>query len=128
MRTFRRLGSFEPTRERALQAYLRQAVQNRISDEYRRIAVHGLGVELDEQVSDDRPSPLDLAISSDVEARYRRGLMRLTPGERELIAGRVELGYSHEQLALMTGRRTADAARVALRRALVKLAGEMDRG
>jgi RNA polymerase sigma-70 factor (ECF subfamily) len=127
LRTFRRLAAFEPTRDKALQAYLRQAVQNRISDEYRRIAVHGLGTQLDEGMPDEGPSPLDLAVSADVEARYRGALARLSPADRELVAARVELGYSHEQLALVSGRRSPNAARVALRRALVKLAAEMQR-
>lgn len=67
-------------------------------------------------------------MSSDIQERYCRALTRLTPGDQELIAARVELGYSHEQLALMSGRRSPDAARVALKRALVKLAAEMSRG
>jgi RNA polymerase sigma-70 factor (ECF subfamily) len=128
LRTFRRLGSFEPTREKALQAYLRQAVHNRIADEYRRIAVHGLGGRLDDGMVDEGPSPFDLTVSADIEARYRRALSRLSPRDQELVAARVELGYSHEQLALMSGRRSPDAARVALRRALVRVAAEMDRG
>jgi len=39
----------------------------------------------------------------------------------------VELGYTPQQLALMTGRRRADSARIALHRALVRLAEEMTR-
>jgi hypothetical protein len=40
---------------------------------------------------------------------------------------RLDLNYSYEQIALITSRATANAARVAVRRALVKLAEEMDR-
>src|SRR6187399_2746697 len=43
---FKRLGSFEPRREGALLAYLRQAVMNRIRDELRRTSVRPVGVEL----------------------------------------------------------------------------------
>ena len=127
LQTFRRLGSFEPQGERALQAYLRQAVQNRITDEYRRISVRGLGEELDDEVTDHGPSPHDSAVAAQIEERYRRALATLPPQDQELIAARVELGYSHEQLALLTGRRSVDAARMALKRALVKLAEAMDR-
>jgi len=40
----------------------------------------------------------------------------------------VELGYTPEQVAEATGRASADAARRAAKRALVKLAEEMGRG
>jgi hypothetical protein len=43
------------------------------------------------------------------------------------VVARVELGYSLEQLALMTNRARVDTARVALRRALERLALEMAR-
>ena len=128
LRTFQHLGTFEPRHDKALQAYLRTTVQSQISDEYRRIAVRGVTAELDENHADTAPSPLDATVAADIEARYRRALAQLNDSERELIVGRVELGYSHEQLAAMTGRRSPDAARVALRRALVRLAGAMARG
>jgi DNA-directed RNA polymerase specialized sigma24 family protein len=52
-------------------------------------------------------------------------LSRLRESERVLIVGTVELGYTYEQLAVATGRRTPGAARVALHRALRRLADEM---
>jgi DNA-directed RNA polymerase specialized sigma24 family protein len=66
-------------------------------------------------------------MTSEAEARYKAALGRLKPEERELIVGRFELEYSFEQLALAAHRRTAGAARVALSRALARLAAEMDR-
>jgi len=62
-----------------------------------------------------------------VEA-YERALDRLKPEEREAIIGRVELGYSYEELAVTLDKPTADAARKTAQRALVRLAGEMKRG
>jgi DNA-directed RNA polymerase specialized sigma24 family protein len=52
----------------------------------------------------------------------------LKPEEREAIVGRVELGYSYEELAVTLDKPTADAARKTAQRALVRLAGEMKRG
>ncbi len=60
--------------------------------------------------------------------RYEAALARLSDADRELIVASVELGYSYEQLAEATGRASPDAARKAARRALVKLAEEMERG
>ena len=128
VQTLRRLGEFEPQGHSALQAYLRRAVDNRINDEFRRIARRGLAATLDEGQADARPSPLEEAMAQQTEERYRAALARLRPGDRRLVVARVELGYSLEQLALLTGRRRVDTARVALRRALERLAAEMARG
>jgi RNA polymerase sigma factor (sigma-70 family) len=125
--TLRRLDDFEPQGHSALQAYLRRAVDNRINDEFRRIARRGLAGAIDEAQPDGRPSPLDEAVAQQTEARYRAALARLRPGDRRLVVGRVELGYSLEQLALLTNRSRVDTARVALRRALERLALEMTR-
>ena len=53
--------------------------------------------------------------------RYRDGLERLRPRDRRLIVGRAELGYSYRQLALIERLPSTDAARMALRRALIRL-------
>ena len=52
----------------------------------------------------------------------------MKPEEREAIIGRVELGFSYEELAVTLDKPTADAARKTAQRALVRLAGEMKRG
>ena len=125
VQTLRRLGDFEPQGHSALQAYLRRAVDNRINDEFRRIARRGLAAALDDAQPDLRPSPLEEAVAQQTEDRYRAALSRLRPGDRRLVVARVELGYSLDQLALMTNRPRVDTARVALRRALERLALEM---
>ena len=127
LNTIRRLDAFEPEGQGALRAYLRTAVDNRINDELRRIARRGPGELLDESAADSAPSPLDEAIGQETEARYRAALARLKPADRRLVVARVELGYTPQQLALMTGRRRPDSARIALHRALVRLADEMTR-
>lgn len=125
--TLRRLPTLDFRGRRALAAYLRQAVQNRIRDEHRRFARWGNHGELSEDWVDLAPSPLDRVITDETKRRYRAALARLTPGERELIVGHVELDYSHEQLGCMTGR-SRQAARMALRRAVGRLAEQMRDG
>ena len=58
--------------------------------------------------------------------RYEAALHRLRPEEREVIIARVELGQSYQQIAAGHGKASADAARMAVSRALVRLAEEMD--
>jgi RNA polymerase sigma-70 factor, ECF subfamily len=72
-------------------------------------------------------SPLEQAIGREGVERYERALERLRPEEREAIIGRVELGYTYEELAEVLAKPTADAARKAAQRALMRLAEELRR-
>jgi len=128
LQTFKHLETFDARGEGALQAYLRQAVMNRIRDHIRRVGRRPVSAALDSQHEDDRPSPLEEAVGGEALERYEAALARLSAADRELIVASVELGYSYEQLAEATGRASPDAARKAARRALVKLAEEMERG
>jgi len=128
LRTLQRIDTFEHQGEGSLRRYLRTAVDNRIKDEHRRVTRRGPSAELDERTSDEAPSPLERAIASETEMRYHAALARLKPSDRRLVVARVELGYSPQQLAAITGRRSADSARIALHRALARLAQEMTHG
>ena len=122
---FRRLGQVEPRRQGALRAYLQESIRNRIRDEVRRAGLVETSQEAGSDFADTGTSPLDRAIASESAERYREALARLELGDQELIVGRIELGFSYEQLALVTGRSSPDAARVAVRRALLRLAQEI---
>jgi RNA polymerase sigma-70 factor, ECF subfamily len=107
------------------QAYVRQAVLNRIRDEVRWATRRQGQGELPEDLRDPGPSPLEAAIGSDVLARYERALANLEPEERELLHLRLELDFSHDQIAALTGRPSRDAVRMAIQRALRRLAEAM---
>jgi RNA polymerase sigma-70 factor (ECF subfamily) len=125
--TFKRIGDFEPRRVGALQAYLRQAVLNRIREELRRKGRKPDATDLDDIEGGDQ-SPLEQAIGREAVERYEQALARLKAEEREAIIARVEMGYTYEELAEALGKPTPDAARKAAQRALVRLAEEMKRG
>ncbi|MGH9315426.1 MAG: RNA polymerase sigma factor [Vicinamibacterales bacterium] len=128
LQTFKRIGDFEPRRVGALQAYLRQAVLNRLRDELRRKGRQPHAAELDGLEADVSQSPLEEAIGREAVERYERALERLKPEEREAIIARVEMDFSYEELAGALGKPSPDAARKAAQRALVRLAEEMKRG
>lgn len=128
IQTFKRLDTFEARGEGALQAYLRQAVMNRIRDHIRRVGRRPGHAELDPEHEDTGPSPLEQAVGREAVERYEAALARLSETDRALIVATVELGYTPEQVAEATGRRSIDAARRASRRALIKLAEEMQGG
>lgn len=126
--TLRHVQDFEPRHEGALQAYLRQALVNRVRDEVRRAHRRpaAAGIEAGEGFVDRATSPLDEAIGHEAVERYEAALERLRPEERELIIARVEMQQSYQQIAATHGKPSADAARMAVTRALLRLAEEMD--
>ncbi len=121
----RRLPHLEPRRKKALRIYLQQAIRNRIRDEVRRAGKVEVTAESDARWPAKTPSPLDRTLASEDLRRYRGALSRLSPGNQELVVGRLELAYTYEQLALVTGKKTPDAARMATKRALLRLAEDM---
>src|SRR5262245_30362891 len=126
--TFRKIETFRPERVGALQAYLRQAVLNRIRDELRRAGRRPAAGTLDEDHPDPGPSPLEEAIGREAIERYEVALASLRPEDQEAVVGRIELGYTYDELAQALGKSTGEAARKAAERALVRLVEEMTRG
>jgi RNA polymerase sigma factor (sigma-70 family) len=125
LQTFKRIGGFESRGVGALQAYLRQAVLNRIREELRRKGRKPGATDLGDVEDDSADSPLEEAIGREAVERYERALARLKTEEREAIIARVEMGFTYEELAEALGKPTPDAARKAAQRALVRLAEEM---
>jgi RNA polymerase sigma-70 factor (ECF subfamily) len=128
LRSVKRIEAFESRHEGALQAYLRQAVVNRIRDEVRRTKRSPIATELNENQSDGATSPLDAAIGREAVERYEAALTRLRPEDREAIVARIEMDGSYQEVAQALGKPSADAARMAVSRALLRLAEEMNRG
>lgn len=125
LQTFKKIGDFEPRREGALQAYLRQALMNRIRDALRRVDRRGVPSALDSAIEDTGSSPMEQAIGRQITDRYERALAQLRPEDREAIVARVELSCTYEELAVALGKPSADAARKAAQQALVRLAAAM---
>jgi RNA polymerase sigma factor (sigma-70 family) len=125
---FRRLDRIEPRRRQTIRAYLKQSIRNQICDEVRRAGKVEIPSLTDMDRASPQTSPLDRAISAENRRRYLEALGRLSEQDRELIVGRIELNYSYDQLALATSKPSADAARVAVRRSVLRLASEMGCG
>ena len=125
--TFKRIERFECRGEGALQAYLRQAILNRIREELRRAKRRPARSEFDSAAEDNGRSPLEEAIGLEAVARYEQALERLRPEDRELIVARIELGYTNREIAELLEKPTPNAARMATERAIVRLAKEMEK-
>ena len=121
----RQLKDFDARHQGALQAYLRQAVMNRIRDLVRQRDRRPVRAEMPDALVDDAPSPLALAIGAENQTKYEEALKRLRPADREAIINRLELQHSYEELAILLDKPSPDAARVAVMRAMKRLAEEM---
>lgn len=124
----RHLDRFEARREGALQAYFRQAILHRIIDLVRQQKRRPLAVEVPVTLAADDTSPLERAIGVENLERFEAALQTLRPEDREAIVCRLELQYEYDELAVALGKPTANAARVAVARALRRLAQAMQRG
>jgi len=120
-----RIGEFEPRHEGAFQAYLRQALLNRVRDEIRRVKRKAPAEPLDSGSPASDPSPLEEAIGQEAQERYDAALQRLRDDDREAIILRIELGYAYADVAEALGKPSIAAAHMAVSRALVRLAKEM---
>jgi RNA polymerase sigma factor (sigma-70 family) len=123
--TLRHLDRFEDRGDGALQAYLRQAVINRIRNEIRRLASRGVRVDVDSQIVDAGVSPLEAALSQQRLEQYDAALERLKKEDREAVVARVELGLSYAEIAELLGKPSANAARMTVVRALIRLTDAM---
>jgi RNA polymerase sigma-70 factor (ECF subfamily) len=123
--TFKKIEKFDARGEGALFAYLRQAILNRIRDELRRAKRRPDMTEIDAHAQDQGLSPLEDAIGREAIERYERALATLRQEDREAVVARIELGYTNEEIAGLLGKPSANAARMAVERAIVRLAKEM---
>ena len=130
LHTFARLTRFESKHVSSLRAYLRRAVENRVQDELRR-AIRRLDIarlargEEPLRPSEDAAPQYQQRLHDEMWGRYREGLKRLKVRERRLIVGRAELGYNYAQLAAIEHLPSPDAARKALKRAVMRLSAVM---
>jgi RNA polymerase sigma-70 factor (ECF subfamily) len=127
MKALQRLDGFVPEHEGALLAYLRTTVWNLIRDQIRRHARRPRRVEVPDNLQDEDTSPLEAVIGVENAQRYENALGRLRDDDRQAIFLRLELHYTYDEMRIAMGKPTEGAARVAVRRALGRLAQEMSR-
>jgi len=126
-RTLKRLHLFQPRHVYSLQAYLREAVVNRIRDAVRSQTRHGVkdgaaGDTVEERCDETAPSPLEEVLKQETVDRYRRGLKKLKAHDQRAVVLRLELDMDYGELARHLGKSSEAAARMAARRAMERLA------
>jgi RNA polymerase sigma-70 factor (ECF subfamily) len=122
------LNGLEIRSEHALQFYLQRAVTNRIIDLRKRGHRRPIRGEIPADLVAPGTSPLEAAIGVEAFERYDSALRSLKKAERELIVLRLELEFTFPEIAATLGKPSPDAARMAVVRAIERLADKMGGG
>lgn len=126
VRALNHLESFEPRREGAFLAYLRTTLMNQLRNEIRR-SVRDPEQGVNDEHADERSPLLEQMIGREVIESYEAGLATLPERMQEAVILSVEFGLSHGEVAEAIGSPSANAARMLISRALVKLSAAMER-
>jgi len=122
-----RLDAFESRHPGALLAYMRTILRNLIVDYVRTRSRHPQQVLLDDRQVDGAQSPLERVLDREQIELYEAALSRLRPRDAALVTLRIEEQLGHAEIAMELGYASNNAARIAARRAVFRLAHEMSR-
>jgi len=125
VQALKHVDKFEHRQEGAFHSYLRTGILNRIRNRVRHAGVREKAEEPVAAGYRPTPSPLEELIGSEALERYEQAMAKLKESDRELVVARIEMDCSYEELADLTDRPSANAARMACKRALMRLAQEM---
>jgi len=126
MKALDQLDRFVPEHRGAFFAYLRRILHNQICDEVRRSRRRPRPEVLNDQHPDRSRTPLEVAIGSETLEAYEAAMAKLTEEQQQMLWLRLELGFTHQEIADAIGIPSANAARMQVARALVRLAEVMD--
>jgi RNA polymerase sigma-70 factor (ECF subfamily) len=128
LRSLSHLGKFEHRREGAFLAYLWRILLNALRDEVRRSVRRGGREALSEELPDPAPTLHEQAIGRDLLDRYETALANLPDEHREAVILRIEFGLTYDEIADAVGSPSANASRMTVARALVRLAERIREG
>ncbi len=126
MRAFQSLPAFQVHGEGAFFGYLRHIMSNILKDEIRRASRRPMHDELSPEVAESEAQPFENLVSFQTLHAYETALQALEPDQREAVIMRIEMGLSHEEIAVLIDAPSANAARMKISRALVRLAELMN--
>jgi len=127
LRALSRLEGFKPGETGSFLAYLRQILKNRIRDEVRKVIRRPGEDEVDDSIEAPGPSPMNQVIDAQNWQRYESALATLPAQHQEGVIMRLELQFSHQQVADALGMPSANSARMMVSRAIEKMVESMGR-
>lgn len=126
VQVIRVLHSFQPRHAGAFLGFVRKTLNNKLIDWIRQSRVRPVGDPLHDGHPDAGPSPSEQFDATELFDRYEAALDRLRARDREAIILRVELRLPWVDVVEALGLPSVAAAQMAVRRALVRLAREMN--
>lgn len=120
--TLARLHTIEVSPSGSLLAYLRRTVLNLVRDQIRRAQRRPMVVELPHDLVARDGDPLDHVISEELFECYEAALARLPNDQQEAFIMKIEMDCGYREIAEALGRKSAEAARMLVRRAVKTLA------
>lgn len=125
MRALKHLRTFVPQHEGAFRYYLRTIVMRQILQAIRRSRRRPHAVEMSESLPDFSRSPLESVLGAEVLRRYEQALRKLSREDRIAVVERIEFDTSYKGIAADLGFVGDNAARMRIKRAIVKVAEAM---
>ncbi len=126
VRALRRVDQVRATAPGGFFAYLRTVALNCLRDELRRAGRRPPRNPLTVDLEDDRPALLEATLGRGMIDRYQRALESLSVAQQEAVILRIEFGFTFEEIARALGRSSANAVRMQVTRAILRLAEAMD--
>ncbi len=126
VRALGRVKEFESRHEGAFLAYLRRIVLNSIRDELRRASRRPRSTEFNDDLLNDDTSLLEQDVGRETVLSYEAALLCLPEVQQEAVVMRIEFGFTYPEIAEALGKPSANAARMIVSRALVRLAEALD--
>lgn len=122
-RMFSKIDELQAKRPGAFFCYLRSIFLNRLKEEFRKNRpLHESMTQFPEETQQNIQKQLDVFLD------YDNALSALSESEREVVVMRLDFGLSYQEIAEMTERKTANAARMYVQRSVHKLAEVMASG
>lgn len=118
IRALEKLPSLHPKKKGDFFAYLRRILINQVRDEIRRVARKPKVSGLSEAIPSGAASPLEEMLGVETLEAYRSALSALSARQQEAFTLRIEQGLSYQEVADVIGLPSANAARMAVSRAL----------
>ena len=122
VRALEKVSTFEKRHDGAFLGYLRMILLNRIRDEVRRATTHQAAIQIEDLAPAAGQTPLEAAIGAESLEIYERALAQLPPAHADAVVMRIELECTYPEIAEAMGMASANAARMMIARALVRLA------
>jgi len=120
VKAFLHLKRFQPRHQGSFHMFLRTIVTNEIRGLIRKVKRRPMMEALSDRVESREATPLEIAIGRELYEQYEKALPRLSPEQAEAIV-LFEMGFSYGEIARILGLEHANAARMRVSRAILRL-------